>query len=84
MYICHYYHFLEINFWFQPNVCDDLTYCFDLTYCLDLAQKVLSFNDVAIVSVTRNNYRIHFLYTSRDEVISSSINADLTEKSGRL
>ena len=42
--ICHYWYFLEINFEFQPEVCN---------VGHDLMQKVMSFNDVAIVSIKR-------------------------------
>ena len=51
--ICHYSYFLETNFRFQPKVCDA---------CHDLMQKGMSFNDVAVVFVNGNDYRIHFLY----------------------
>ena len=51
--ICHYWYFLQINFGFQPKVCDS---------CHDLIQKVISFNDVAIVSVKRKDYKIHLFY----------------------
>ena len=43
----------------------------------------MSFKDVAIVSVKGNDYRIHFLYMSKDESINVLTNADLTEKSER-
>ena len=51
--ICHYWYFLQINFGFQPKVCDS---------CHDLIQKVISFNDVAIVSVKGKDYKIHLFY----------------------
>ena len=40
----------------------------------------MSFNDVAIVSVKVNDYRIHFMYMSKDKVTNSLKNANLTEK----
>ena len=41
----------------------------------------MSFTDVATVSVTGNDYRIHFLYMSKDEAIINLLRyADLTEK----
>ena len=40
-------------------------------------QKVMSFNDVAIVSVKGNDYRSHFLHRSKDEAITLLKNADL-------
>ena len=42
-----YWYFLEINFRFQPEVCDG---------CHDLMQKTMSFNNVANVSVKENDY----------------------------
>ena len=38
--------------------------------CHDLMQKVMSFNDIAIVYVKRHAYRIHFWYTSKDDAIN--------------
>ena len=40
--ICHYWYFLDKNFNYEPYLCNR---------CHDLMQKVLNFNDVAIVSV---------------------------------
>ena len=60
--ICHYWNFLEINFIFQPEVCNG---------CLTLMQKAMSFDDVAIVSVKGNDHRIHFWYMSKNETINS-------------
>ena len=73
--ICHYWHFLEINFKIQPKVCNS---------CHDLMQKAMSFNDVAIVSVKGNDRRIHLWHMGQDEAINLLGNADLTEKSGTL
>ena len=38
--------------------------------CGDLMQKGLSFDDIAIVSVKGNDYKIHFWYMSKDEAIN--------------
>ena len=53
--ICHYWYFLDKNFSYQPYLCNG---------CHDLMQKAMNFNDVAIVSVKGNDYRIHFWYMS--------------------
>ena len=45
----HSWYFLKVNFRFQPKVCDGSHV---------LMQKALCFNNVAIVSVKGNNYRI--------------------------
>ena len=50
--ICHYWSFLDKDFKYEPYLC---------TCCHDLMQKAMNFNDVAIVSIKENNYRIHFL-----------------------
>ena len=44
-------------------------------------QKVTNFNDVAIVSVKGNDYRIHFWYMSSDDAINIIKNSDWNEKS---
>ena len=59
--ICHYWCFLDENFNYEPYLCNG---------CHDLMQKAMNFNDVASVSIKRNDYRIHFWYRSRDEAIS--------------
>ena len=46
--------------------------------------KSLDFNYIAIVSVKTNDYKIHFWYVSKDEVINLLRNADLIGKSGIL
>ena len=44
----------------------------------------MSFNDISIVSVKGNDYRILFWYMSKDKAINSLRNAKLMEKSGTL
>ena len=69
--IWYYWYFLKINWRFQSNICN---------ICHNLTQKVLCFNDVAIVFVKRNDYRFHFWYMRKDEAINLLRNADFTEK----
>ena len=52
--------------------------------CHDLMQKVMNFNVVAIVSVKRSDYRILFLYMSKNDAINIMKNSDLNEKSVSL
>ena len=47
-------------------------------------QEVMDFNDVAIVSVKGNDYRIPFWCVSKDEVIILLRNVDLSIKSRTL
>ena len=43
-------------------------------------QKAMSFNDVTIVYVKENAYRIHFWYMSKDDAISIMNNSNLVDK----
>ena len=69
--ICHYCYFLDKNFNYEPYLCNG---------CHDLMQKAMNFNDVAIASIKENDYRIHFWYMSKDEVISIMHNCNLNKK----
>ena len=40
----------------------------------------MNFNDVAIVSVKRSDYRIHFWQMGKDDAINIMNNSDLSEK----
>ena len=44
----------------------------------------MSFNDVAIVYVKGNTYRIHFWYMSKDDAIRIMNNSSLLDKIGVL
>ena len=59
--ICHYWYFKDIGFRYEPYLCNG---------CHDLMQKSMSFNNVAIVYVKGNAYRIHFWYMSKDDEIN--------------
>ena len=69
--IFHYCYFLDKNFNYEPYLCNG---------CHDLMQKAMNFNDVAIVSIKGNDYRIHFLYMSKDDAIDIMNNFSLSEK----
>ena len=43
----------------------------------------MNFNDVAIVSIKVNNYRIHFWYMSKDSAINIMNNSDFKKKVSR-
>ena len=43
----HYLYFLNLNFRFQPEVCND---------CHELVQKAMNSNDVAIVNVKEKDF----------------------------
>ena len=44
----------------------------------------MNFNDVVIVSIKVNDYRIHFWYMSKDDATSIMNNSSLNEKSGSI
>ena len=44
----------------------------------------MTFNDVAIVSIKQNDYRIQFWYMSKDDAIIIMKNANLNGKTGLL
>ena len=43
-------------------------------------QKAVNLNDVAIVSVKGNDYRIHFWYTSKNNAVDITKNSNSNEK----
>ena len=47
-------------------------------------QKAISFNDVAIVYINRNAYRIYFWYMSKDDAINIMTASNLVDKRGVL
>ena len=73
--ICDYWYFLNKNFSNEPYLCNGFH---------DLMQKAMNFNDVAIVSIKGNDYRIHFWYMSKNDAINSINNSSLNEKTGSL
>ena len=52
--------------------------------CHDLMQKAKNFNEVAIVSIKGNDYRIHFWYMSKHDAIIVMTNFNLKDKNGIL
>ena len=47
-------------------------------------QKSISYNNVGIVNVKGNDYRIHFWYISKDDAINITRNSNLINKKGTL
>ena len=43
-------------------------------------QKAANFNDVAIVSIKEDDYRIHFWYMSKNDAIVLMTNSNLKDK----
>ena len=47
-------------------------------------QKVVSFNNIAIVYIKGNAYRIHFWYISKNDAINIMSDSNLADKRGVL
>ena len=73
--ICHYWYFRDIGLKYEKYLCNG---------CHNLMQKAMSFNDVAIVYVKGNAYRIHFRYISKDDAIGIMNNSNLVDKKSVL
>ena len=73
--ICHYRFFKDIDFRYEPYLCND---------CHDLMQKAMSFNNVAIVYVKGSAYRINFWCMSKDDAINIMNGSNLVDKRGVL
>ena len=67
-YICYYWYVLHEGCKYEPYLCSG---------CHDLMQKAMIFNDVAIVSIKRNDYRIHFWYMSKNDATNIMKNSNL-------
>ena len=73
--ICHYWYFLDKNVNYEKYLYNG---------CHDLMQKAMNFNDVAIVSIKGNHYRIRFWYMSKNDAIVLMTNSNLKNKNGIL
>ena len=49
-----------------------------------ILQKSMSFNDIAVVTIEENVYKIHFWFLSGSETVNKMKIADLSEKSEQL
>ena len=74
-YICHYWYFKDVGFKYEPYLCYG---------CHDLMQKSMGFNNIAIVYIKKNAYRIHFWYMSKDDAINIMNGSILHDKRGVL
>ena len=73
--ICHYWYFKDIGFKYEPHLFNG---------CHGLMQKVVNFNNIAIVYVKANAYRIHFWYMSKYDAIKIMDNSSVIDKMGVL
>ena len=47
-------------------------------------QKAINFDDVALVFVKRSDYRIHFWYKNKNDILNIIKTSNLNEKTGSL
>ena len=73
--ICQYWYFKDIGFKYEPYLYNG---------CHDLIQKTMGFNNIAIVYIKENAYRIHFWYMSKDDAINIMNGSNLVDKRGVL
>ena len=73
--ICHCWYFKDICFKYEPYLCNG---------CHDLMQKAMGFNNVAIVYIEENAYRIDFWYMSKDDAINIMNGSNFVDKRGIL
>ena len=73
--ICHYWYFKDVGFKYEPYLCNG---------CHNLMQKAMGFNNIAIVYIRKNAYRIHVLYMSKDDAINIMTGSNLVDKRGVL
>ena len=71
--ICHYWYFKDIAFKYEPYLCN---------VCHDLMQKAMNFNNIAIVYIKRNAYRVNFWYLNKDDAINIMNGSILLDKQG--
>ena len=71
--ICHYWYFKDICFKYEPYLYNG---------CHDLMQKPMSFNNIPIVYIKENAYRIHFWYMNKDDAINIMNGSNLADKRG--
>ena len=69
--ICHYWHFLNYSFKFQPNVCNR---------CHDLLMMSRNLTDIAILNIRGSNYRCIISLIIKNGDINLMQNANLIEK----
>ena len=69
--IFHFWYFLDKSFRYEPYLFNG---------CRDLMEKAINFNNVTVVSVKGNYYKIHFWFIIKNDLINIMTNSDLNEK----
>ena len=62
--ICHYWHFLNCSFKFQPDVCNR---------CHDLLMMSMNLSDIAILNIKGSDYRCIISLISKNDAINLTL-----------
>ena len=73
--IWYHWYFKDIGFKYEPYLCNG---------CHDLMQKAVNLNNIAIVYIKGNPYRINCWYMSKDDAINIMNGSNLVDKRGVL
>ena len=69
--ICHCWYFKDIGFKYKSYLCNGSH---------DLMQKAMGFNNIAIVHIKENAYRIYFWYMSKHDAVNIMTRSNLVDK----
>ena len=69
--ICHYWHFLDKGFKFQPDVCNG---------CHDVLMMFMNLSDISILNIHGADYRCVITGISKSEAVNLLQNTVLNEK----
>ena len=71
----HFWYFKAAGFKYEPYLCNG---------CHDLMRKAMGFNNIVIVYIKENAYRIHCWYMSKDDAINIMTDSNVIDKRGVL
>ena len=71
--ICHHWYFKDFGFKYEPYLFNE---------CHDLMQKAMGCNNMAIIYIKENAYRIHFWYMNKNDAINIIAGSNLVDKRG--
>ena len=69
--ICHYWYFLDLNYTYEPYVCNG---------CHDMSMMAYELENIAILNVKGVNYRCVIWNMTRNDVINWLKNSELDDK----
>ena len=67
----HFWYFKATGFKYEPYLCNE---------CHDLMRKAMGFNNIVIVYIKENAYRIHCWYMSKDDAINIMTDSNVIDK----